>query len=300
MDQEKSAFFLPLHCQLRPHQGNGFPPGLLRLDYQSPADGQADWALLLPPSQNLQRWLIVIHGHGSNGNQLYLRADIRKYWLPNFLDLGYGILTPTLRGNAWMSPAAVTDLDGIICYLRQEFAAQEFFFISGSMGATSNLIYASLRPENVSGVVARGAVTDLSAYHAFCRLNGAAPAPPGLPPGSLARTATLRNEIADSLEQHYGGTPEQQPALYRAHSPLFNCTTLRNKPICLIHGTSDEIMPVSQSRRFAGAMAEEGNFTYCEIPAGNHDSPLTFGLTSQNREAKSADFSVLNWLTHRA
>jgi pimeloyl-ACP methyl ester carboxylesterase len=299
MDTEKPAFFLPLHCQLRQHNASGFPPGLLYLDYQSPADDLADWAMLLPPSGDTSRWLVVIHGHGGKGNQLYLRLDIRKYWLPQFLASGYGILTPNLRGNAWMGPAAVQDMDALLNFLRQEFSAEQFFFISGSMGATSNLIYAALRPDNVAGVVARGAVTDLAAYHAFCRQDADAPAPPGLPKGSLRRTAAIRSEIADSLEQHYGGTPATQADLYRTHSPLFNHAGLRGKPIYLIHGTADELMPVSQSRRFAGAMAEEENFTYCEIPAGNHDSPLTFGLTEQTPEVIFSHYSVLDWITRR-
>lgn len=299
MHEEKSAFFLPQHCQLRQHDAKGFPAGLLQLDYSSPADGLADWAMLLPPAKGVTRWVVVIHGHGSKGNQLYIRPDIHKYWLPNFLSLGYGILTPNLRGNAWMSPQAVTDLDALLNYLRQEFSGQQFFFASGSMGATSNLIYATLRPSNVAGVVARGAITDLAAYHAFCRLTPASVLPAGYTPEDCRKTAALRTEIADSIEQHYGGSPAAKPALYRAHSPLYHPEKLHQKPIYLIHGTADQLMPVSQSRRFAGAMADEPNFTYCEIPAGNHDSPLTFGLTEQTPGVIFSSFSVMDWITSR-
>ena len=141
-----------------------------------------------------------------------------------------------------------------------------------SDGGTSNLIYAGLRPQNVAGIIARGAVCDLPAYHAFCRLQpGTAEAAP-YDQAELARTQAIRQEIADSLELHYGGTPAEKPALYHAHSPLFHTENLQNIPIFLAHGTADALMPVSQSRRLAGALACHSRFTYIEIPGGNHDS----------------------------
>lgn len=240
--------------------GGAYPAGLLQLDYRSPVDSLADWALLLPPGEEVTTWLVCIHGHGSRGNQLYVRDDIRKSWLPGFLRRGFGLLTPTLRGNAWMSPAAVADMDALIDYLRREWSAQRFLFASGSMGGTSNLIYASLRPANVQAVAAMGAIADLAAYHAFCR-QGASQLP-------------ILGEIADSLEEHYGGTPAAQAALYRAHSPLHHSDALLGMPLFLAHGTADVLMPVAQSRRLAGALAAHGRFWYHEIAGGGHDAPL--------------------------
>ena len=244
---------------LTPVVGGAFPDGLLQLDYRSPVDGLADWAMLLPPQAG-STWLVCIHGHGARGNQLYVRNDIRKAWLPSFLQRGYGLLTPTLRGNAWMCPAAVADMDALIGYLRREWGATRFIFASGSMGGSSNLMYASLRPANVQAVAAMGAIADLAAYHGFCR-QGASRLP-------------ILGEIADSLEEHYGGTPAAQPELYRRHSPLYHCEALLGMPLFLAHGTADVLMPVAQSRRLAGALAEHGHFWYHEIAGGGHDAPL--------------------------
>lgn len=240
-------------------EGAAFPDGLLQLDYRSPVDGLADWAMLLPPPSG-STWLVCIHGHGARGNQLYLRNDIRKAWLPSFLLRGYGLLTPTLRGNAWMSPAAVADMDALIDYLRREWGATRFVFASGSMGGTSNLIYANLRPANVQAVAAMGAIADLAAYYEFCRQG--------------ASRLTILGEIADSLEEHYGGSPTQQPELYRRHSPLYHCEALLRMPVFLAHGTADLLMPVAQSRRLTGALAEHECFCYHEIADGGHDAPL--------------------------
>lgn len=267
--------------RLTEQSGSGFPAGVHRLDYQSPADGADDWALLKTPAPGVSTWLVCIHGHGSRGNQLYIRPDLQKLWLPRYLERGYGILTPTLRGNAWMGPAAVTDLDALLNFLRQEFQAKKFLFESGSMGGTSNLIYAGLRPENVAGASARGAVTDLAAYHAFCRRQTG---------------VGLLQEIADSLETHYGGTPAQQPDVFWAHSPVNQAKKLQNMPIFLAHGTADPIMPVSQTRVFAAALAENARFAYVEVPGGGHDSPLSLGYLPAADDPAAAVFQSLNWI----
>ncbi|HQL86827.1 MAG: prolyl oligopeptidase family serine peptidase [Lentisphaerae bacterium] len=281
MDVQKKVTLAPGAWRLTEQTGSGFPAETRRLDYQSPADGLDDWALLKMPAPGVSTWLVCIHGHGSRGNQLYIRPDLQKLWLPRYLERGYGILTPNLRGNAWMGPAAVTDMDALLHFLRTQCQAKKFLFESGSMGGTSNLIYAGLRPENVAGVSARGAVIDLTAYHAFCR--------------SRAEVGLLQ-EIADSLEAHYGGTPAQQPAVYQAHSPINHADKMQNMPIFLAHGTADPIMPVSQTRTFAATLATNPRFVYVEIPGGGHDSPLSLGYLPAEGDPAAAVFQSLNWI----
>ncbi len=296
MNSEKNTVCPLLNASLSKHEFKGFPEGLLRLDYCSGIDKQPDWAMLLPPKQGIRTWAVVIHGHGSKGNQLYVRPDLQQYWLPEYIQRGLGILTPTLRENAWMSPAAVQDMDALLQFVRHKFDAEKFVFSSGSMGGTSNLIYACQRPQNVAGIIARGAVCDLPAYHAFCRLLPGTPEAAAFDQSELARTQAIRQEIADSLELHYGGTPAEKPDIYDAHSPLFHTKCLQQIPIYLSHGTADALMPVSQSRRLAGALANHPHFTYIEIPGGNHDSPLTVGLTNLTTTAFMKNFTALDWI----
>ena len=247
---------------------NGYPSDMYRLEYESPVDGVKDAALIRPPTNGKSDWMVVIHGHGSHETQLCMRQDVRRVQLTAYLELGVGIITPNLRNNAWMGPAAVEDMDSLLDFLRSRYGAKRFYFESGSMGATSNLIYAIVRPRNVSGVVARGAITDLAAYIPFCRKEHAE-----TPVGDWRRQ--IFKEIADCIEEAYGGTPDEHTELYRAHSPLFHPDALSGIPIFLDHGTQDRLMPVAQSRRFAAAMACNPDFTYIEVPDGNHDAPLS-------------------------
>ena len=236
----------------------GYPGGLVRLEYVSSADGIRDDALLLPSHDD--RWVVCIHGFGGKSTQLFMRTDIKRAWLPCYLERGLGIAAPTLRGNSWMRPESVQDMDDLLEYLRVEYGARRFYFCSGSLGGTSNLIYAGLRPENVSGVISHAAACDMGEYYEYC-LAGA------------GREAML-GDVASSIREAFGGTPSEVPEMYRSRSTITMTRQLHGLPIFLLHGDADELMPVEQSRRFAAAMAASREFQYMEIPGGNHNAAI--------------------------
>lgn len=234
----------------------GAPTGAYRLDYRSAVDGTTDWAVVCPGTRPV--WVVVIHGHGSHADQLFTRADIRDAWLPALLASGAGIVTPNLRDNAWMSPAAATDLHALLAWLRSSHGARNFILFSGSMGGTSNLLYAALHPEDVAACVALGAATDLAGYDAWCQRQ---------PAGSTQR------DIGTAIETAYGATPAVAPELYQRHATLRQCGQL-TMPVFFAHGGADALIPVGQARQLAAAMAARPTFEYVEIPGGDHDSPL--------------------------
>jgi pimeloyl-ACP methyl ester carboxylesterase len=235
---------------------SGFPQGVIRLTFRSRIDGLEDWALLWPPERG-GHWCVVIHGYGSHGDQLFVREDIRRDWLPRFRDRGMGILAPNLRNNGWMGPRAAADLHALLGFVRREFGAERFTFIAGSMGGSCNLIYAVLHPEDVAAVVALCPVTDLGPFYSWRAAN--------VPPESVA------GSLAD-IRAQYGGSPSERPEVYRRHSCLKNVARL-TMPVFLAHGDADAIIPVEESRALA-ALCRRPRFRYREIPGGHHDSPL--------------------------
>ncbi len=235
---------------------NLIPPEVRRIEYASPVDDLRDWALVRPPDRG-DTWAVMIHGHGSHGDQPYTRADVRRHRIEPILATGVGVLSPNLRDNAWMSPAAASDLQALLIWARSRHDARRFIFISGSMGGTSNLIYATLHPEDVAAVAALGAVADLPTYRTWC----------------LQQPGAIQQEIAGAITRAYGGTPESVPDPYRLHSPIFHAERL-TMPVFLAHGEKDTLMPVAQMRMLARKLSAHKNSTYIEIPGGNHDSPL--------------------------
>jgi pimeloyl-ACP methyl ester carboxylesterase len=233
-----------------------WPAGLVRIEYTSRLDGVNDWALALPPDEG-RTWVVCIHGHGSAGDQLYKRADVRRAWLPAFQKEQFGILTPNLRGNAWMSPAAAADLNALLRYIRTEYKADRFVLASASMGAASNLIYAVLYPKDVAAVVALCPAADLASYYQWCRQRSQPP---------------VLQQIADAIESAYGGPPDERTELYRAHSALVHAQRL-TMPVFIAHGAKDMVIPVSQSRTLADAF--KAAKLHCrEIPEGDHETPI--------------------------
>ena len=279
MKQYDFQTILPENVSVVDHDHAGFPKGCVRLEYASFVDGSSDYAMMVPPeSQGQDTWVVTIHGHGAEGNQVFVRSDVKKHWLPEFLRHGFGILSPTLRGNAWMGPEAVADLDSLLNYLRNEFGARRFVFYGGSMGGTSSMAYAALRPCNVDALAVLGGTCDMIAYYHSCRAG--------------MKDLPLLGEIADAIEKGYGGTPEEQPLLYRTHSPIFSVDTLKEIPFYLGHGETDVLMPVEQSRRMAAAMAEAPRFIYHEIQGKGHDAPLLYGQQCSD----DCSFNILDWL----
>ena len=240
-----------------PARMSGVPDDVTKIDYMSDVDGTRDWALAWP-DESTDMWLVCLHGHGSTGDQLYTRSDIRDARLPEFRRKRLSILTPNLRGNSWMGPSAAADLHSLLEYCRNRFGARRFVFFSGSMGGTGNLIYSILHPEDVHAAVALGAATDIASYYEWC---SEGPLP-------------VHEEIADAIRNGYGGKPDELPAVFKRHSTLDNCERL-SMPVFLVHGSADGLMPVSQARALSEKLKNRSNFIYEEIPDGNHDAPLS-------------------------
>lgn len=252
-----------MQIKLHPEPSTWAPQGLIKLTYTSDVDGVNDWAMMLPADShdtdsthidNAHTWIINLHGHGSTGDQLFTRPDIRKHWLPRFTADGYAILTPNLRGNAWMSPAAVADLHALLAYLREHHHAQRFILASGSMGGTGSLIYATQHPADIAGVVALCPATDLPAYWQWAAAHEDRP---------------ILKQIHDAITTSYHHNAQS----IARHSALSHIERL-TMPVCVVHGDADATIPVSQSQAMAQAMKGRESFMYRELAGGNHDEPL--------------------------
>ncbi|HEY3415903.1 MAG TPA: alpha/beta fold hydrolase [Armatimonadota bacterium] len=251
---------LPLDVQVSPWEHPMSFPGVEHLRYGIDGGAGEDWALAWPGERST--WVVHLHGHGSTGDQLFTRRDVRELWLSRYRAAGLGVLALNLRGNAWMCPAAVEDLRRLLAWVREAYGAREFYLLSGSMGGTSNLIYAALHPEDVAAVMALCPATDVGSYATWLREH----------PGGV------RDDILAAIVAAYGGTPAEQPARYAAHSALRLAERL-TMPLLLSHGDADDLIPIEQSRQLAAALGNASNLTYVEIPGGGHDAPLNHEAT---------------------
>ncbi len=223
-----------------------------RGEYISTVDGARDWYLFHAGAR--PACVLVLHGHGSHGDQLLTRADLEP-WRQCLNELEVSVVTPNLRDNSWMSAPAVTDLAELLTHLKATHPWQRLVIASGSMGGTGALIFAMRHPELVDGVVALGAATSLARYAAWCDQPGQAP---------------VIYDIRDAIRQAYPTAQELQ-----AHDLCVHADRL-TMPVQYYHGAADEIIPVTEAQALAEQLQDNANFRLTLVPDGNHDSPLPF------------------------
>jgi pimeloyl-ACP methyl ester carboxylesterase len=221
----------------------------VKIVYQSKVDGAEDWYMLCDAGRGSD-CLVYLHGHGSRGDQLFTREDIKSR-LPLIAELGLSVVAPDLRGNSWMCPTEVDDLADILENCREKYGFKHFVFVAGSMGGTGALIFAVRRPELVSAVGVMGGATKLKRYCEFLR----------------HAKLSIHKEILDAIEAHYTESD------YDLHDVSAQAERL-TMPLYYAHGKADGIMPVAEMYDLRDKLDGRPGKVFRAIPHGGHDSPI--------------------------
>ena len=220
-----------------------------KIVYQSNADGVEDWYMLCDAGRGSD-CLVYLHGHGSRGDQLFTREDIKSR-LPLIAGLGLSVVAPDLRGNSWMNPTVVDDLADILATCREKYGFNRFVFVAGSMGGTGAMIFAIRHPELVDAVGVMGGATKLRRYCEFLR----------------HAKLSIHREILDAIETHY---TERDYDLHDVSAQADKLTM----PLYYAHGKADGIMPVAEMYDLRDKLEDRPGKVFRAIPRGGHDSPI--------------------------
>ncbi len=79
----------------------------------------------------------------------------------------------------------------------------------------------------------------------------------------------------------------ENPEIYRARSVLAHLDRL-TMPVVLTMGEKDPLIPVEETRKIVSAMRDRANFTYYEVPGGDHDSALWVDVDLENLRIRSS------------
>jgi pimeloyl-ACP methyl ester carboxylesterase len=221
-----------------------------KITYTSKVDGAADWYMLCNAGRGTD-CLVYLHGHGSRGDQLFTRADIKNR-LPLIAKLNLSVIAPDLRGNSWMCPTVVEDLSDILNTCREKYGFRNYVFVSGSMGGTGALIFAIRHPELADAVGVMGGATKLRRYCDFLRRHG---------------RLSIHKEILDAIEAHY------DDRAYELHDVSAQAEKL-TMPLYYAHGTADGIMPKTEMFDLRDKLDGRPGKVFRAIPHGGHDSPI--------------------------
>lgn len=200
--------------------------------------------------------IVWLHGHNANGGQPFFQKNINEKIEPVVQKYNVSLFSPHLRGNVWMSEAAVADLHDLLLDLRRQYSYSRFFFVCGSMGGTGGLIFATQYPELVDGLGVLGGATDLMRYRdyllAYHRETG----------------RDIFREIAQAITDNH--TPEtfEKYCVSRHYEKL-------TMPLYYCHGDGDYVMTISEMYDLQEKMKNFPNAEFRSVP-GPHNAPMDY------------------------
>ena len=234
-----------------------------KITYTSKVDSAADW-YMRHCAGNGRDCVVILHGHGSNGDQFFSRPD-QAGNMAYLAGLDVNIICPNLRDNAWMSPAAVTDLADILTREKTDMQYRKIIFLCASMGGTGALIFAAQHPELADAVIVMGGATSIRRYRDWC----------------AAGDLKIHQDIKNAIDSNY------DEAAFAAHDVCCHADKLA-MPLRFYHSVADRVIPVSEMYALQTAMAGLSNAEFTAVPPlseapnwwNDHDAPLAYFKTA--------------------
>jgi dipeptidyl aminopeptidase/acylaminoacyl peptidase len=244
--------------------------GIVQHEFKSSFDGSAQTFLekdFGDEDSGVNRLVFVyLHGalsHQEQGVTAGIYNGSFEKWGAELARRNAIYVCPEYRGNSWMGPAAEADVLDILSFLTKRFPGRRLILAGGSMGGTSALIFASRHPKAVDGVISLCPATD---------------------------PALMFGVFPEHFVESYGGSPDDVPEVFLDRTSRTRVDALSSLPLAIVHGSSDAIIGVENSRILVSQLQEHrARFHYTEIPEGDHDSPLQVTLSELLDFALSLD-----------
>ncbi len=251
---------LTLQADARPQPPEALPAPT-RETFNCTADGSC-WPYLIQTPEAPQAVVLYLHGHYGDEYQgmaegsyndcfgKLRRECIRRQWA--YVTTWYG-------GNTWMGPLAEQGVAELITALRVRWPGVPVYVTGGSMGGSSALVFAHVRPDLVDGVVALCPAGDIETYYRFA---------------SASAEPVLAN-IASAIRIHYTIDGHELMAELDRRSAARHAENL-TMPVYIIHGAKDTLIPIDGTRALVERLrALKRPIEYIEQPEGEHDTPVT-------------------------
>lgn len=211
----------------------------------------------LPADRSTEETPLLIYIHGGawiSGNKNEF-ADFRNALVESFPDyafvsIGYRLYNPYTQTNPF--PAQQQDIKNALSYIldkTEEWQISKKIILSGaSAGGYLALLHAYKHQStgNPKAVIVFFPPTDLAALHNFSEFT------------------------KQGLTGMLGGTPQENPDAYAINSPITYIKPI-SPPTILFHGSTDSVVPLSQSELLGSALNSAGvDYELVKIEAQGH------------------------------
>jgi len=236
-------------------------PQFRRETFNCSPDGSR-WSFLLQSAEGKPGAVLLnLYGHYSDEYQGMTEGPYENAFgrlRRECLRRNWAYVCPYYGGNSWMGPLAESGMADLIGLLRKRWPDTPVYCSGGSMGGSSTMVLATVRPDLVDGVLARCPACDMVSYYDFVKASS---------------NSTLQN-IAAAIRIHYTVDGRSLEDELRKRSAALNAERL-TMPVYLCHGARDTIIPVDGTRRLAQRLEELGRpVCYVELPEGDHNAPV--------------------------
>jgi pimeloyl-ACP methyl ester carboxylesterase len=166
----------------------------------------------------------------------------------------------------WYIEPSRRDITDVLNTIRGDYNidATHVHVMGNSMGGGGALKYAMFNNQVIASLVDIHGVTNFTEFY--------------------TETSTYKA----SLIAAYGGTPSQVPAVYANESALGNEQRFNHTPVMILHGTTDDVVSVTQSRYLNQSLSALGyTVKYIEVPGVAHDASVLIS---------GREMEIFNWL----
>jgi pimeloyl-ACP methyl ester carboxylesterase len=212
--------------------------------------------------------VFYLHGYGGSRYSYYQQLPVLRQVFQNHTWIVVSVECREKGGyDDWYIEQTRRDITDILSVLRNDYAidSSHIHVVGASMGGGGALKYAMFNPQIIASLVDIYGITNFTKFY----------------------NDDTQNQFRASLRAAYGGTPSAVPLVYANESALGNEVRFRHTPVMIIHGSSDQIVNVAQSRALNQSLSLLGyTVKYIEVPGVGHSASIVNGR----------EMEIFNWL----
>lgn len=224
--------------------------------------GKNEGYLQLPENYDPNKkypFILFLHGRGGSAMDSNFNCNEFAAFKKRCSEKGFIVAVPGYGSDCWMNESGEKITLAMIDFLGSKLSINpERFYVMGcSMGGASALVFTIRHPEKVTAACDIFGITDYVKFYNNGSYN-------------------------NSIKVAYGGTPLQKPDYYAERSAVNYINILKNKPLLVIHGNCDAIVPKLHSDELVEKLkAANADVEYIVVPGVGHYNSIIKGLENK-------------------